>query len=289
MCDITQRSRRIFFVAAESTMIRIYAYLIQKKLFILIVQFACVVNIVIVIRICSLIELKYVFSTPVALRRHRIPRDRATAPSPTYTAALAIPGERTGVAATLGDRRFFKVALPEMANNQYIFCWLNRRGLDSGQAERQLNLHAFSLFFCCYYYCTHMVRSWVAGGRIVLLLSAVLLYGCTHTVGDGSILGGWMVLLLLPHCYNSCCCTLYVGSWDGLGNSDVVVLTRVYVASPRHSRSSACGSFDYSRLPPYGVAPCTLLLLRAASGGPGLLVPPARSKIQATHTNVPIL
>ena len=37
----------------------------------------------------------------------------------------------------------------------------------------------------------------------------------------------------------------------------------------------------------YGVAPCTLLLLRAASGGPGLLAPPARSKIKATDTDVP--
>ena len=29
--------------------------------------------------------------------------------------------------------------------------------------------------------------------------------------------------------------------------------------------------------------------MRAASGGPGLLVPPARSKIEATHTDVPIV
>ena len=59
----------------------------------------------------------------------------------------------------------------------------------------------------------------------------------------------------------------------------VVVLTRVYVASPRRTLiSAACGSFDYWWLPPPGVAPCILLLLRSLSGGPGLLVPPARSK-----------
>ena len=118
---IKQRARRIFFVAAEST---IYTYLLQKK--ILIVQYACIVNIVIIIGIVSLIELKYVLSTPAAPGRHPIPRDRATAPSPTHTAALAIPGERTGVAAKLGERRFFKVALPETASNHYIFMLAQR-------------------------------------------------------------------------------------------------------------------------------------------------------------------
>ena len=88
----------MFFVAAESTT---YTYLIQK-LFILFVQYACVVNIVIIIRICTLIELKYVCSAPAAPGRHPIPRDRATVPSPTHTAALATPGERTGVAAKIG-------------------------------------------------------------------------------------------------------------------------------------------------------------------------------------------
>ena len=72
-------------------------------------------------------------------------------------------------------------------------------------------------------------------------------------------------------------------------SSAVVVLTRVYVASPRHiTLSAACGSFDYRRLPPSSVvAPRTLVLLRAARGGPGLLVPPARSKSKAKRTDVP--
>ena len=99
-----------------------------------IVQHACVVNIVIITGIFSLIELKYVFSTPAAPGRHPIPRDRATAPSPTHTAALSIPGERTGVAAKFGERRFFKVVLPETASNHYIFCWFNGRALHSGQS-----------------------------------------------------------------------------------------------------------------------------------------------------------
>ena len=38
-----------------------------------------------------------------------------------------------------------------------------------------------------------------------------------------------------------------------------------------------------------GLVPCTLLLLRAASGVPDLLVTPARSKIKATHTDVHII
>ena len=40
-------------------------------------------------------------------------------------------------AAKLGERRLFKVALPETARNHYIFFWLSGRALDSGQAERQ--------------------------------------------------------------------------------------------------------------------------------------------------------
>ena len=71
-------------------------------------------------------KLKYVFSTPAIPERHPIPRHRATAPSPTHTAALAIPGERTGVAAKLGERRFFKLALPETASNHYIFMLAQR-------------------------------------------------------------------------------------------------------------------------------------------------------------------
>ena len=84
----------------------------MRKLFILVVQYACVVNIVIIIGICSLMELKYVFSIPAAPGRHPIRRDRATAPSPTHTVALVIPGEITGVAAKLGERGFLKVSLP---------------------------------------------------------------------------------------------------------------------------------------------------------------------------------
>ena len=62
----------------------------------------------------------------------------------------------------------------------------------------------------------------------------------------------------------------------------VVVPNRVYVASPRHTQLSAvCGSFNCRRLPPPGVAPFILLLLRAMSGGPGLLVPRVHSKTQA--------
>ena len=80
----------------------ISTYLIQK-LFIPIVQYACVVKIVTIVGIFSLIELKHGFSTSAAPGGHPILRDRATAPSSTHTAALAISGERTGVAAKLSD------------------------------------------------------------------------------------------------------------------------------------------------------------------------------------------
>ena len=102
-----------------------------------------------------------------------IPRDRSTAPSPTHTAALAMPGERTGVAAKLGERRFFKVALPETATTRYISFWLSGRALDSGQAERQFKSPPFLFFFCLFvsavlYCCTIIVLIvhmwWVMGG-----------------------------------------------------------------------------------------------------------------------------
>ena len=89
----------------------------------------------------------YPKNTAASPERHPIPRDRATAPSPNHRAALAIPGERTGIAAKLGERRFFKVAVPETASNHYISFWLSGRALDSGQAERQFK-SPVSLLFC---------------------------------------------------------------------------------------------------------------------------------------------
>ena len=103
--------------------------------------------------------------------------------------------ERTGVATKRGERRFFKVALPETADNHYIPFWLSGRALDSGQEERvQIPLSLIFFLFCrffllyvtsnppvcflfsCFcavllyvrvllsYCCTHMVGSWVGGG-----------------------------------------------------------------------------------------------------------------------------
>ena len=42
-------------------------------------------------------------------------------PRPAHTAALTIPGERTGVAPELGERGFLKVGLPEAANKITLF------------------------------------------------------------------------------------------------------------------------------------------------------------------------
>ena len=78
--------------------------------------------------IFSLIQLKYRFSTPAARERQPTPHDRATVPRPahTATAALAIPGERTGVALELTDRGFLKVGLPEEANNPFFLLLAQR-------------------------------------------------------------------------------------------------------------------------------------------------------------------
>ena len=119
-----------------------------------------------------MIELKYVFSTPAVQWRHPIPRDRAIALSPTHTTALAIPGERTGVAAKLGERRSLKVSLPKTASNHYILCWITveRSILDKASDEcPSRHFRPFSAVLLNYYYCTHMVGSWVVGGYAFLL------------------------------------------------------------------------------------------------------------------------
>ena len=101
------------------------------------------------------LRLEYTPRIAASPEHHPIPRDRVTAPSSTHVSALAIPGERTGVAAKLGDRRFFKVALPETASSHNFSFRLSGRSLDSGQSERQfkfpcLFFYAFPpLFFCC--------------------------------------------------------------------------------------------------------------------------------------------
>ena len=61
----------------------------------------------------------YRFSTPAAPWRHSIPRDGATVPRLTHTAALAILGERTGGAPELGERWFSKVGPP--INDHYVY------------------------------------------------------------------------------------------------------------------------------------------------------------------------
>ena len=79
--------------------------------------------------IFCLLQLKSRFSTPAAPRRQPTPRDRATVPRPahTATAALAIPGERPGVALELSDRGFLKVGLPEEANNPFLLLLAHQR------------------------------------------------------------------------------------------------------------------------------------------------------------------
>ena len=155
----------------------------------------------------------------MSLEHHPIPRDRGTAPSPTHTAALAIPAERTGIAAKLGERQFLKVALPEMASNHYISLWLSGRALDSGQAECQYKspcLCFFGFFFAffsavrefksrclrcvCMFFCRTAVRTSTA---------VVLLY--TH----GGFVGWWW-WMVLSAVY--CALLLYthiVGGWVG--------------------------------------------------------------------------
>ena len=87
------------------------------------------------------------FSTPAAPEHQGTPEDSASVPRPTHTATLAIPGERTGVAAELGDQGFLKVGLPETANNNYILFWLSGRALDFGRQKIVFKSPCLCFFF----------------------------------------------------------------------------------------------------------------------------------------------
>ena len=116
-----------------------------------------------------------------------------TAPSPTYKAALAISGERTGVAAKIGEKRLFKVALPETTSNHYVSFWLGGIALVSGQAERQFNPSCsvffalfFTLFFAFFCFSSAVGKFKCPFLFLILILSVVrlyvrvLLYCCTQ-------------------------------------------------------------------------------------------------------------
>ena len=73
---------------------------------------------------------------------------------PNISPWLATLSKDICTAAKLGERRLFKVALPETASNQYFSFWSSGRPLDSGQARRQFNFPPcrccmIILFFFC--------------------------------------------------------------------------------------------------------------------------------------------
>ena len=155
--------------------------------------------------------LSYIVSTPAAPRRHPIPRDHATEPSPTHAAALAIPGERTGVAAKLDERRYFIIALPETLSNHYIFFLLIGRALDSGQAERHFKSPClcFFLLYFLLYGCTTVLHTWIRGllvdGFFCLTELCCIIIVHTWWVMGGLFWGGWYFYCRTA--VSSCCCT----------------------------------------------------------------------------------
>ena len=184
--------------------------------------------------IFSLIVLKYRFSTPAAPERQRTPKDNASEPRPTHTEALAIPGERKGVAPELGERGLLKVGLPETTNNHYVFFWLSGIALDSERQKSEFKspclcfffcyhtavlqvvlinvvVHTFSVFCCSFLrYCGTAVlkynahTSWVMDGLLVggYCYYCTAVYWCTvlltvllHVV-DSWGLGGWVSVMV---------------------------------------------------------------------------------------------
>ena len=96
--------------------------------------------------IFSLIELKYMFSTPAAPERQRTPEDSASVPRPTYAAAHAISGERKGVPPELGERGCLKVALPETSTFSFGSA-LERSILSARRVSSNPPVSAFLLSF----------------------------------------------------------------------------------------------------------------------------------------------
>ena len=113
--------------------------------------------------------MKYRFSPPAAPERYPPPPDRASVSRPSHTAALAIPGERTGVAAKLGVRRFFKVALRDTTVISFGSA-VERSILDEQSVSSNPPVYAFWLLFfsavllCC---CNIVHTWWVMGGLLV--------------------------------------------------------------------------------------------------------------------------
>ena len=66
---------------------------------------------------------------------------------PNISPWLATLSKDICTAAKLGERRLFKVALPETASNHYFSFWSSGRPLDSGQARRQFNFPTLSLLY----------------------------------------------------------------------------------------------------------------------------------------------
>ena len=163
--------------------------------------------------------MKYAFSTPSIPGRHRIPRDRATAASPTHTAAFAVPGEGTGVAAKIGKLRFL-FSLPEPVRNHYILFFgstVERSILDRASVESCLSLR-FRFFFVVVLACTIIVHTWWDRGLLGRLFCCVLLCCCTMVHASWVI--GWYLLFY-------CCC--YIRNTSHRTWYDIVPHVRIYM------------------------------------------------------------
>ena len=144
------------------------------------------VNIVIILGIFALIRVKDIFSTPAIPGRHPIPRDRATAPSPTHTAALAIT-ERTGVAANSASDDFSKLPSRrwQVITTSYVASTAERSIPDRASGESPcLCIVVFFLLYCC----TIIVYTWWNRGLLVdRFFCCTLRYRCTM------VHASWMV------------------------------------------------------------------------------------------------
>ena len=136
--------------------------------------------------------------TAATPERLLISRDCATALSLTHTGVLAIPGERTGVAAKLGERRLFKVAPRKAASNDNISFWLSGGALDSGQAGRQFK--SPSVFFLFSF--LSAVRKFLP--PVCFSFYIFLPYCCTYDYCSSTVVHTWWVRGLLVNDFFFC-------------------------------------------------------------------------------------
>ena len=160
--------------------------------------------------------------------------------------------------------------------------------------------------YCCTARSDDIIPVVVVHGKFAAIVTAAAAAAadrCSVSLNSLWLPSSWFACCWCDACSSSVCCCYYScdvimvprGSIYNMphSSSGVVILTQVVRCKPSSRCQLRSVALTIGVLPSSGVSPCTLLLLRAASSGPGVLVPPRRtfknSKSKATSTDVPLM